>query len=95
MRHRLKHLAQADRFISECQNRQREIIATAHESGAPTDLPESMLRATLFTSLGLLPWPQLAAAAIGTAAATYAIGTATLTVTATTTTPATPQWPAR
>jgi len=37
----------------------------------------------------------VAAAVIGTAAATYAIGRATLMVTVTTTTPATPQWPAR
>jgi hypothetical protein len=36
---------------------------------------------------------MVAAAVIGSAAATYAIGRATLTVT--TTTPATPQWPAR
>ena len=38
---------------------------------------------------------MLAAAVIGTAAATYAIDKATLTVTVTTATPATPQWPAR
>ena len=37
----------------------------------------------------------VAAAVIGTAAATYAIGRATLTGTVTTTTPATPQWPTR
>jgi hypothetical protein len=38
---------------------------------------------------------MVAAAVIGSAAATYAIGRATLTVTVTTTTPATPHWPAR
>jgi polyisoprenoid-binding protein YceI len=37
----------------------------------------------------------VAAAVIGTAAATYAIDKATLRVTVTTATPATPQWPAR
>ena len=36
----------------------------------------------------------VAAAVIGTTAATHAIGRATLTVTATTTTLVTPQWPA-
>jgi hypothetical protein len=37
----------------------------------------------------------VAAAVIGTAAATYAIGSATMTMTLTTMTPATPQWPPR
>ena len=36
-----------------------------------------------------------AAAVIGTTAATYAIGRATMTMPVATTTPATPQWPAR
>jgi len=43
-----EHLAQADRFISECKNRiarQREIIATAYEKGLPTVIPVSLLRA--------------------------------------------------
>src|SRR5262245_36712357 len=47
MNHR-EHLAQAERFIAECQNRiarQREIITTAYENRLPTDIPESMLRA--------------------------------------------------
>jgi hypothetical protein len=47
MNHR-EHLAQAERFIAESQNRiarQREIITTAYENGLPTDIPESMLRA--------------------------------------------------
>ena len=46
MRHR-EHLAQADRSIAECKNRiarQREIIASAYESGHPTVLPVSLLR---------------------------------------------------
>jgi hypothetical protein len=37
----------------------------------------------------------VAAAVIGTAAATYAIGRAAMTMTVTRTTPGTPQWPAR
>jgi hypothetical protein len=47
MTHQREHLAQADRFIADCQNRiarQREIITTAYENGHPTDIPESMLR---------------------------------------------------
>jgi hypothetical protein len=47
MKHQREHLAQADWFIAECQNRiarQREIITAAYESGHPTDIPESMLR---------------------------------------------------
>jgi hypothetical protein len=61
MTHRREHLAQADRFITECQNRiarQREIIATAYEKGHPTDLAESMLRAleeSLRASIGTVP----------------------------------------
>ncbi len=42
-----------------------------------------------------IPAMTLAAGVIGTAAATYAIGRATLAVTVTTTTPPTPQSPAR
>jgi hypothetical protein len=41
------HLAQADRFISECKNRiarQREVIATAYENGLPTVLHVALLR---------------------------------------------------
>jgi len=46
MTHR-EYLAEADRFIAECKNRiarQREIIASAYESGHPTVLPVSLLR---------------------------------------------------
>jgi hypothetical protein len=48
MTHQREHLAQAERFITECQNRiarQREIITSAYENGLPTDIPASMLRA--------------------------------------------------
>ena len=61
-----------------------------------------LLEATMFRTfiLGLatvatIAAMTVAAAVIGTAAATYAIDKATLTVTVTTATPATPQWPAR
>jgi hypothetical protein len=40
-------LAHVDRLIAECKNRiarQREIIASAYESGHPTVLPVSLLR---------------------------------------------------
>jgi len=46
MTHR-ENLAEADRFIAECKDRiarQREIIASAYESGHPTVLPVSLLR---------------------------------------------------
>ena len=46
MTHR-ENLAEADRFIAECKDRiarQREIIASAYESGRPTVLPVSLLR---------------------------------------------------
>ena len=46
MTHR-EYLAEADRLIAECKNRiarQREIIASAYESGDPTVLPVSLLR---------------------------------------------------
>jgi len=46
MTHR-EYLAEADRLIAECKNRiarQREIIASAYESGHPTVLPVSLLR---------------------------------------------------
>ena len=46
MTHR-EDLAQVDRLIAECKNRiarQREIIASAYESGHPTVLPVSLLR---------------------------------------------------
>ena len=66
----------------------------------PIDTP--LLEATMFRTiiLGLatvatIAAVTVAAAGIGTAAATYAIDKATLTVTMTTATPATPQWPAR
>ena len=66
----------------------------------PIDAP--LLEATMFRKiiLGLATAATIAAitvaaAVIGTAAATYAIDKATLSVTVTTATPATPQWPAR
>jgi hypothetical protein len=66
----------------------------------PIDAP--LLEATMFRTiiLGLatvatIAAVTVAAAVIGTAAATYAIDKAALTVTVTTATPATPQWPAR
>jgi hypothetical protein len=45
---RHEHLAQADRLIADCLDRiarQREVIASEHEQGLPTDIAESMLRA--------------------------------------------------
>jgi hypothetical protein len=54
-----------------------------------------MLRTIILSlaTVAMITTTSVAAAVIGTAAATYAIGRATLTVT--TPTPATPQWPAR
>ena len=76
-------------------------IGSRHYSiKGPRNAP--LLEATMFRTivLGLatvatIAAVTVAAAAIGTAAATYAIDKATLTVTVTTATPATPQWPAR
>jgi hypothetical protein len=51
-----EHLTQAERFIAECKNRiarQREVIATAFQTGQATEIPVSMLRA-LETSLRAL-----------------------------------------
>jgi hypothetical protein len=76
-------------------------IGSRHYSiKGPIDAP--LLEATMFRTiiLGLatvatIAAVTVAAAVIGTAAATYAIDKATLSVTVTTATPATPQWPAR
>jgi hypothetical protein len=43
-----EHLAQVDRFISECRTRiarQRDVIASAFQKGYATEVPVSMLRA--------------------------------------------------
>ena len=47
------------------------------------------------TTVATVATITVAAAVIGTAATTYAIGRATMTMTVTTTAPAAPQWPAR